>query len=141
VKADKEVDRYKAETDRLKVTGANEQQIQAITQELVQSMLDPVVGQMEQVLNPPMPEPMEPEMPAPQEPAPEIMALAEGQQQLAQGVVQMAQQIQQGQVAVAEMVQELARLTKKTRKRIPVRDTQGNITEVIDRMDDDEGEY
>ena len=144
VKADKEVDRYKAETDRLKVTGANEMQIQAITQELVQSMLDPVMGQMDQVLNPPMPEqPMEPEMPP--EPAPEIIALTEGQQQLAQ----ITQQIAQGQEQIAQVVMslpdlmtQLANLQKRTRRRIPVRDTEGNITEVIDKMDDEsEGEY
>jgi hypothetical protein len=136
MKADKEIDQYKAETDRLKVTGANEGQIQAITQELVNDMLGPVMGQMDAVLNPPMPD--EPAMPEPPPgPSPEIMALAEGQQMLTQGVVDMAQQIQQGQMAMAEMLQELASLTRKTRKRIPVRDTQGNITEVIDRMDDE----
>lgn len=135
MKADKEIDRYKAETDRLKVTGANEQQIQAITQELVSSMLDPVVGQMQQILTPP--EQPEPEMPQePQGPNPAIMALAEGQQQLAQGVVSMAEQLQQGQMALGEMLQQLAELQRKTRKRIPVRNPQGDITEVIDRMED-----
>lgn len=136
LKRDKEIDRYKAETDRLKVTGANEQQIQAITQELVNDMLGPVVGQMNQILTPP--EPQEPEMPP--EPPPEIVALAEGQQQLAQGqqeLTAVAQEIAQGQQTLAQMLQELASLTKRTRKRIPVRDREGNITEVIDKMDDD----
>jgi hypothetical protein len=136
IKRDKEIDQYKAETDRLKVTGANEQQIQAITQELVNNMLGPVVGQMDQMMNPP--EPQEPEMPP--EPAPEIVALAQGQEQIAasqEQIAAMAQQIAQGQQSLADMLQELAALTKRTRKRIPVRDREGNITEVIDRMDDD----
>jgi len=137
VKADKQVEQYNAETKRLQVTGANEQQIQAITQELVQSMLDPVVGQMQQILTPPeQPEqPEEPEGPEPPDPA--LIAIAEGQQQLAQGVMSMAEQLQQGQMALAEGLQQLAELTRKGRKRIPVRDPQGNITEVIDRMEDD----
>lgn len=139
MKADKSIDEYKAETDRLKVTGANEQQIQIITEQLVNSMLDPVVGQMSQILNPPQPEmPEEPPMPA--EPDPAIAAIAEGQQQIAQ----MAQQIAQGQEQLAqvvmslpELMQQLASLTKRTRKRIPVRDPEGNILEVIDKMDEE----
>lgn len=39
IKADKEIEQYKAETDRLKVTGANEQQIQAVVQQLINDML------------------------------------------------------------------------------------------------------
>ena len=140
MKEDKEIDRYKAETDRLKVTGANVDQIEAIVNELVTGMLSTQAeaqpdeqawqGQMQ-----PMQEvPMEP--PEPAGPSPEIVALAEGQQQLTQAM----QQIGEGQQSLAQMLQELAALTKRTRKRIPVRDTDGNITEVIDKMDDDESE-
>ena len=141
IKRDKSIDEYNAETNRLKVTGANEQQIQQITQELVNEMLSPAVSQMDQLLNPPQPEqPEQPEMPEP--PDPEIVALGQGQQQLAQMTQQLAQgqeQIAQGQQSLAQMLQELAALTKRTRKRIPIRDKDGNITEVIDKMDDDAG--
>lgn len=73
-------------------------------------------------------------------PDPEIAALQEGQQAIAE----VALQIAQGQEAIAqavatlpEMIAQLAALTKRSRKRIPVRDAEGNITEVIDRMDDE----
>ena len=123
------------------MTGANEQQIQQITQELVNEMLSPAVSQMDQLLNPPQPEqPEQPEMPEP--PDPEIIALGQGQQQLAQMTQQLAQgqeQIAQGQQSLADMLQELAALTKRTRRRIPVRDKNGDITEVIDKIDEDAG--
>lgn len=135
LEADKEIEWYKAETDRLKVTGANEQQIQAITQQLVTDMVGPVVGQMQQILNPP--EPVEPEEPMPD---PEMVAIQQGQEQIAQ----MAQQIVAGQEQLAqvvnsqqEMFSRLAELIQRTRKRIPVRDQEGNILEVIDRMEGD----
>lgn len=135
LKADREIKAYEAETNRLKVTGANEQQIQAITQQLVSDMVGPVVGQMDALMNQPQPEEAEEPMPDP-----EIAALQEGQQAIAE----VALQIAQGQEAIAqavatlpEMIAQLAALTKRSRKRIPVRDAEGNITEVIDRMDDE----
>jgi hypothetical protein len=143
IKRDKEIDQYKAETDRLKVTGANVEQIEAITQQLVGEMLDPAMGQMQQVLG------------ATQEGADmgeqqfaelsqSLAAVSQEQQALMQGVAeQMAQgqqAISQGQEMLAQMLAELASLTKRTRKRIPVRNAQGDITEVIDKMDDEPSE-
>ena len=133
-----EIKQFDAETKRLQVVGANQEQIAAITEQLVNDMLAPVVGQMDQVLNPPQQE-MEPEMPDPM-----MQEMAQGQQQIADAMASIAEQVQrgqqdiaQGQESIAQMLQELAALTKKTRKRIPVRDTDGNITEVIDRMEED----
>jgi hypothetical protein len=156
IKRDKEIDQYKADTDRMKVTGANEEQITAITQKLINDMLsqegplpgdtsetgmDPAMRQpdawqggqpMPEQQMQPMPEQeMQPEAPEP--PSPEIMSLLDGQQQTAQAI----QQIVQGQQSIGQMLQELAALTKRTRRRIPVRNTDGDITEVIDKMDDE----
>lgn len=62
---------YQAETDRLKVTGANVEQVQAITRDLIEQMLqqpDPLPGEQEQPEQPAMPE----QMPGPGEsPVPE----------------------------------------------------------------------
>ena len=79
----------------------------------------------------------EPQMPP--EPDPQIVAIGEGQQQLAgvlMDVAQMLQQMAQGQEQLAQGQQELARLARITRKRIPVRNAQGDITEVIDKIDE-----
>lgn len=70
-----DIEAYNAETKRLQVTGANEEQIKAITQDLINQMLmqpDPLPGEMpeaepEEV----QPEEMQPE-PEPQEMAPEM---------------------------------------------------------------------
>lgn len=150
MKADAEIDWFKARTDRLKVTGANQEQVAAITEELVNGMLEPVMGQINGILNPPQPESFEggqpmadAPMPEPQEPAPEIMALQQGQEQLAQMTDQLAQgqqQIAQVVMSLPQMLEQLAALTKRTRRRIPVRNLDGDITEVIDKMDEEPGD-
>jgi len=132
--AENEIKEYEAETNRLKVTGANEQQIQAVVQQLITEMLEssaPLPGDSqelpmaEEVPAEPMPEePMMPE--APPEPAPEVLQLIDGQEQLAQG-----------QAQIAEMLETLAGLMKRSRKRIPVRNEAGDITEVIDQISEE----
>lgn len=131
-----------AHTNRLKVTGANADQIQAIVQDLINDMLSqeaPLPGDTPETGMDPALRP-QPEPPMPPEPPPEIVALAEGQEQLSQFVQQIAQgqeSLAQSQQGLTQMLEQLAALTKRTRKRIPVRDTDGNITEVIDRMEDE----
>lgn len=138
--AENEIKQFDAETKRLQVVGANQEQIAAITEQLVNEMLSPVVGQMEQILTPP-------EQPKVEEgPDPEIEALGQGQQQIAEAMTAIAQQMQQGQQQIAqgqqtlaEMLDRLAQMSNRKRKRIPVRDPQGNILEVIDEAVDDGG--
>lgn len=65
LKADKQIEEYKAETDRLKVTGANEQQVQAIVFDLVSQMLTP---QQAAATDGPIPQPEPMAMPQQQEP-------------------------------------------------------------------------
>lgn len=82
-----DIDAYNAETNRLKITGANEEQMRAITTDLINEMLmqpDPLPGDAEPQIQPaqevpqeqaePMPEAQEPQgMPEPefQQPAPQ----------------------------------------------------------------------
>ena len=165
--ADKEreldINSYKAETDRLKVTGANEDQITAITTGLVNEMLmhpDPDEDQAEdQTEGMPMQGKVSPlaAQVMPQVAAqvmPHVQALQDGQDMLAQNHAKLAesqqaiaqghgellqghQAVVQGQDRLAQMLQELADLTRKPRRRVPVRDKQGNITEVIDSVNED----
>ena len=116
---------YEAETDRLKVTGANDEQIKAITSDLINQMLmdkDPLPGDGQPLPEPPPPppepepEPMPPPPPPePPPPSPEMLALMSGNGKLSE--------------AMAAMLSNAG----KNRKRVPIRDKQGNIIEVIEQ--------
>lgn len=63
---DDQIKRYEAETNRLKVTGANEEQIKFIVSDLINTMLsqpDPLPGEMSRAPSQPMPEQGMPESP------------------------------------------------------------------------------
>ena len=130
---------YEAETNRLKITGANEQQMQAIVTDMVNAMLsqpEPLPGDADDAPQPgaqpmqaeqpmaepmepePMPEPVEQEPPQPAPPDPHVMALMDGHARL------------------TDAVAHLARMTGQTRTRTAVRDANGDILHVTDRMDD-----
>jgi hypothetical protein len=140
---------YDAETNRLKITGANVDQIQAVTRDLIEQMLnhpDPLPGdsdawqggmpmgeqgEVEPVEGPgpdgsPGHEQAEGEAPEPQElqqpspPSPEIQALLDGH------------------VKLTDAVGQLAHAISKPRTKIPVRDKYGNITHVIEQVEPDE---
>ena len=122
-----EINEYKAETDRLKVTGANEEQIQAITRDLINDMLTeesilPGDGKnpsnaapVEQVASVEPEVPAEQVPPAPAQPSPEILELLQSQMTVNDSLVKMMEQV------------------VRPKKRIPVRDKAGNITEVIEQ--------
>jgi hypothetical protein len=109
---------YDAETKRLQVTGANEQQIQAITEQLVTQMLQSQLPQEPE----PGPdawksqEPAEPEEEPEPQTSPELQALIQGHGQL------------------ADAVGQLIKLQSRARHRIPVRDDAGNISHVIEQL-------
>ena len=120
---------YQAETDRLKVVGANEEQIQAIVVPLVQSMIAqpaPLDEPPEFTEAPEAEEPMEPE--GPPEYAQQLM---QGHQDMAGAIAELMQ----GHQAMHGSLEQIARLIQAPRKRIPVRDSEGNITQVIDQLD------
>lgn len=121
------IEAYNAETERIKVTGANVEQMQAIVKDLITEMLehpDPLPGDGEP-LPPEAAEPAEPAAPAepaepppPQPPSPELQALVAGHANLTDAVGKMAEAI------------------SKPRVRIPVRDKSGAITHVVDKTED-----
>jgi hypothetical protein len=127
-----EIERYNAETNRLKITGANEEQIQTIVASMVDGALNQAHEQMmqEKALGEDMhdqTEPMEVEQQEeePQQPSPDVLAMLEvfTQQTTAQA---------QAQMEMANAIAELADSVSKPRKKIPVRDKHGNITHVIE---------
>lgn len=172
---DGDIRAYEAETNRLKITGANDDQIQAIVRDLVTSMMaqptpedepegageqpqeqpqdwqsqlhipqpaepmqeaqqeapqeadEPQPEAMEpQGLQEPEPEPQEPiQPPEPPPPSPEMIALMQGQAQLADSQSQVAQAL----IALVEM-------SGKPRKKVPVRDKAGNLLHVIESVGD-----
>jgi hypothetical protein len=125
---------YQAETDRMKVVGASQEQTVAVVQGLIEQMLsnpDPMPG--EQPLQPQMaeapeaaegmgmeqPEGMEaPEMEQPQGPSEAEQAILQGQDEIKQGLMMIAE------------------LLRKPRVRTPERDKSGFITRVIDAIDE-----
>lgn len=115
-----DIQAYDAETNRLKVTGANDQQIQVIVQDLINQMLSqpaPLPGDDQPAPKAPQ-EPAEPTEPTaePAPPSPEMQALLAGHANLTDAVGKMAEAI------------------SKPRVRVPARDKAGNITHVIDKL-------
>ena len=141
-----DIEAYNAETNRLKVTGANVDQIEAVTRDLIQQMLDhpdPLPGEQgeqEPIEGPgpdgspahelaegEQPEPMEPAEPVqPAGPSPDVAAMV-------QAIGMQAQH----HGAMANAIAELAHSVGKPRTKIPVRDKHGNITHVIEQGSDD----
>lgn len=118
---------YDALTKRLQVMGATitPEAVQALVQQTIAAtMAQPQPSEEAQempepmeAMAPEMPEvPEEQEMPEEQGPAPEIQALLQGQETLAQ------------------MMGQLIQLVQADRERIPVRDKTGAIERVLDRM-------
>jgi hypothetical protein len=116
-----QVARYEAETNRLKVTGANVDQIQAVATQVINDMLsqeaelpgDPKPEEAAPVAAP-APAPVEP--PAPPAPDPRIDELMAGHK------------------SMGELMGKLIQLVQADRERIPVKDKDGKITRVIDRI-------
>jgi hypothetical protein len=158
------VRQYEAETNRLKVTGANEEQIQAIVQELVEQMLAgeaPLPGDGEPLPGAEMgtnqPETGMPAAPAaPPEPDPKVVALEQKATELettfgqkSQALEATVKQLQDAVTrheslrldekiqALLEQNKALIAAVKAPRKRTPVKDKDGSITHVIDTPEDD----
>lgn len=116
---------YDSETKRYQVMGATEDQAKLVVQDLINQMLsnpDPLPGEspmpdetpMHEQAEAPQEEPMEP-----QGPSPEILALIEGQDKLAQAMGMLME------------------VVKKPRKRTPVRDPKtGDILHVTDSIEE-----
>lgn len=115
--AELSIKKYEAETKRLQVLGAGEEQIKALVADLVaqmQAQPDPAGG-----METPAMEEVEPEEEA--GPSPELQQILQGHQQIAQSL------------------QGLHEAVMRPRKRIPVRDEAGNISHVIDAPDNGSG--
>jgi hypothetical protein len=106
-----EIKEYDAETKRLQVTGANEEQIKAVTADLMASILEQVQP------------PMGGEEAEPDE-----------QQAMTQAVAQALMPVAEGQAQVEALLGQLIRLVQAERERIPERGKDGSITRVIDRL-------
>lgn len=144
-----DIEAYNAETNRLKVTGANVEQTQAVVRDLIEAMLnhpDPLPGDsdgMQSAMDGPGPdgsmqheqaesqqveqqegaEPNEPAEPAPPPgPSPDVAAMV-------QAIGMQAQH----HGAMADSIAQLAQSIGKPRTKIPVRDKHGNITHVIEQ--------
>lgn len=145
-KRDTEIAQYEAETNRLKVTGANDEQIKAIVSELVNEMLSgpaPLPGDGESIdqggaagalLQQPGAEtpgapPAEQETPA--EPMADPNEAVEPAEPAGPSAVE---QLLQGQQQLTEAVLKMAEAIGKPRTRVPVRDKAGNISHVIDQL-------
>jgi hypothetical protein len=114
---------YEAETKRLSVTGANVDQIQLVTRDLIEQMLnnpDPLPG--EQAWQSGMA--IEPAPPA--GPSPDVAAM-----------IQALGMQAQNHGAMADSIAQLAQSIGKPRTKVPVRDKAGNITHVIEQPIED----
>ena len=129
---------YSAETDRLKVTGANEGQMQAIVTDMVNAMLsqpEPLPGdtddaqQGEQPAQPMQPMQAEPAPVAQPEPQPAPVEPTPPQPD------PRVDELMHGHAQLSEAVAHLARMVKQPRTRTAVRDADGNILHVTDTMD------
>ena len=140
-----EVARYNAETARLKVTGANTDQISAVVNDLIQQMLDdprqlpgdapPQDAQAQPQAADPQEEAGEPGEPnemnnaAPTGPSPDVMAILD-----AHGLQHTQLMDHMGKMIGA--IHGLAGEIGKPRVRIPVKDKNGDITHVIEKPSD-----
>ena len=114
-----DIESYNAETDRLKVTGANADQIEQVTRDLINQMLmhpDPLPGDGEPLPTPPAPPaPVAPPEPPAAPPEPPAAPPPDNSQ-------------------LIDAIAQLHELIKRPRERIPVRDKEGNIIKVVDSM-------
>lgn len=148
-----EIDKYNAETNRLKVTGANTEQIQVVVQQLINDMLsqqaplpgdDATTGTDPATRQPAVPAGPTTAAPMPAGVAPTNVAPVDGGLPTNQGTDMGEQQYQElsanvqqlahGQQQLADLMEQLKQVAMRTRKRVPVRDKQGNITHVIDQV-------
>ena len=104
---------YSAETDRLKVTGAQEQQLAQIQADLARDMAATIPEPVEEAQEQPPEEPME---------DPAMGELKAGQQALVEH-----------HQALADRMEKMHQAIVGRRVRIPVRDAEGNLTHVIDQ--------
>jgi hypothetical protein len=132
-----EIKAYEAETKRLQVLGASQEQAEQLVRGLIAQMLDhpdPLPG------DPPMQQeqPEAEEIPDQPEMAevPTMEAQPMPQEQPPEPDPQIAQ-ILDGQRVMAEMLGQLQSAMAKPRKRVPVRDKAGNIVSVIDSIVDE----
>jgi hypothetical protein len=140
---------YEAETKRLSVTGANVDQIQLVTRDLIEQMLnnpDPLPGEQAWQSGMPMGEghgldetPMHEQAEAPQmeqqeaiEPAPPA-----GPSPDVAAMIQALGMQAQNHGAMADSIAQLAQSIGKPRTKVPVRDKAGNITHVIEQPIED----
>lgn len=120
---------YEAETDRLKVTGASVEQIELITRDLISQM----VAQPD-----PLPDGTMPQMPVPQS----LTARPEALEALMQPIkpredlLPIVESLASRQQELEQGMMQLAELIRKPRKRIPVRGPDGLIIEVIDSINE-----
>lgn len=140
-KTDKEkIEWYKAATDRLKVTGANVDQVEAIITDMLPDLLGvgpkPDGAQPEQAGMPQMPMQAEqpPMQPMPEQPEaepmePEMPEEPEGPSETEQAILAGQEEIKAGLAMIAELL-------RKPRVRTPERDKSGLITRVVDSLDD-----
>ena len=113
---------YNAETARLKVTSANEMQLQSMQADLaaaMQARTEPSAGSAPAVVTQDDPMPMQTDAPA----DPRIDELAKGQAEL-----------QQMMMAMHGVMTDALKKASATRTRTPVRDANGDILHVIDKL-------
>ena len=109
---------YEAETDRLKVTGAQDAQMAQIQADLARDIAATV------------PEPVE----EPQEQPAEVEPEVDMNKQTIDQMMANHGQVMEHHQALAGQIDKLHQAMTAPRTRIPVRDAEGNLTHVIDQM-------
>lgn len=126
-----DVQQYNAETNRLKVTGANEEQIEAIVQNMVGDMLNSAQEPMQE---PAMLDEFGEEIPPePPQPSPDVLAILDVMNQQTQIQAQAQSAQAQSQIEMANAISGLAQSIAMPVKKTPVRDKAGNISHVIEQ--------
>ena len=138
---------YDAETKRLSVTGANVDQIQAVTRDLIEQMLnhpDPLPGEQAWQSGMPMGEgpgpdetPMHEQAESPQMEQQELATEPEEEKAPPGPSPEMAALLD-GHTRLTDAVGQLTNAISRPRTKIPVRDKHGNITHVIEKLDDEQ---
>lgn len=127
-----EIKEYQAYTERLKVTGAQQQELQRVATDVIQQMInhpDPIPELDGEELMPG--EQGELDM-TPAEPNPELVAVLDSQKQMGEALTAVID----GQRQLDETMKAVMQTIARPRKRVPVRDKTGDIVHVIDSMEE-----
>jgi hypothetical protein len=138
LKQSNKIDLFNAETNRMKVTGGNDERAQSIAEDVVNNILSQhqeqqAMMQQEQFEQAPIESEEEKE---PEQPSPDVIAIlgamSEQTSMMVSTMVQQSQTQLEGQAEMAGAIVELANSIKMPVKKTPIRDKLGNISHVME---------